>query len=66
METSRSRTAGGPVVTTLLWLVFLVGAAANSIGQFAGLEATYRYIGGGIAVACLVLLLVRYLARRKD
>ncbi|WP_409185062.1 hypothetical protein F9C11_12695 [Amycolatopsis sp. VS8301801F10] len=66
METSPSRTAGSPVVTALLWLAFLAGSAVNSIGQFAGLEDSYRYLGGGVAVVCLVLLIVRFLARRKD
>lgn len=66
METSRSRTAGSPVVTTLLWLFLLAGAATNSIGQFTGLDGTYRIVAGAVAVACLVLLLVRFLARRND
>ncbi len=53
-------------MTTLLWLAFLAGAAVNSIGQFAGLADIYRYLGGGVAVVCLVLLIGRFMARRKD
>ncbi|MFD2466452.1 hypothetical protein [Amycolatopsis silviterrae] len=63
METSRSRT---PAVTASLWLFFLAGAATNTIGQFTGLDETYRLVAGGVAAVCLVLLLVRFLARRKD
>ena len=66
MEASRSRQAGGPVVTALLWLIFIASAATNSIGGFTGLDTMFRMTAGGIAVACLLILIVRFLARRKD
>ncbi|WP_406638408.1 hypothetical protein [Amycolatopsis sp. WGS_07] len=62
METSRSRT---PAVTTLLWLFFLAGAATNVIGQLTGMDETYRIIASGVGALCLVLLIVRFLTRRK-
>lgn len=66
MDTSRSRQAGGPVVTTLLCLFFIAGAATNSIGGFTGLDSTFRMTSGVIAVACLLILIVRLVARRRD
>lgn len=66
MERSHSRQAGGLVVSTLLWLIFIAGAAANAIGNFTGLDDTFRMAAGGIAVVCLVILIVRYVARHKD
>jgi hypothetical protein len=65
-EASRSRQAGGPVVTTLLWLVFIATAATNSIGDFTGLDFTLRIAAGLVSVACLAILIVRFVARRKD
>ncbi|MFE3176504.1 hypothetical protein ACFXPA_29950 [Amycolatopsis sp. NPDC059090] len=66
METSRSRQAGGPAVTTLLGLFFVAGAATNSIGGFTGLDPMFRMTSGAIAVACLLILIVRLVLRRKD
>ncbi|MGW4395083.1 hypothetical protein ACWEHA_07320 [Amycolatopsis nivea] len=66
MEASRGRQAGGPVVTALLCLTFIASAATNSIGGFTGLDAMFRMTSGGIAVACLLILIVRFAARRKD
>jgi len=60
-----TKNAGGMMVTATLWLVLLVSAATNSIGQFAGLDWTFRMIAGGISVVCIVLLIVRYIARRR-
>ncbi len=57
--------SSGTLVTACLWLVLLVSAATNSIGQFAGLDWTFRMIAGGVSVVCLVLLVLRHLARRK-
>ncbi|EME62605.1 hypothetical protein [Amycolatopsis decaplanina] len=57
--------SGGALVTASLWLVLLVSAAANSIGQFAGLDWTYRMVAGAVSVVCIVLLIIRYVARRK-
>ncbi|WP_410660358.1 hypothetical protein [Amycolatopsis sp. lyj-112] len=57
--------SSGTTVTVSLWLVLLISAATNSIGQFAGLDWTFRMIAGGISVVCIVLLIVRHLARRK-
>ncbi|MEV6906118.1 hypothetical protein [Amycolatopsis sp. NPDC051071] len=57
--------AGGTLVTASLWLVLLVSAAANSIGQFAGMEYLYRMIAGAVSLICIVLLVIRYVARRK-
>ncbi|MGV9294327.1 hypothetical protein [Amycolatopsis sp. NPDC003676] len=65
MEASPSRQAGGPAVTTLLFLFFVAGAATNSIGAFTGLDTMFRMTAGGIAVACLLILIVRFVARRK-
>ncbi|RSN60442.1 hypothetical protein DMH01_14080 [Amycolatopsis sp. WAC 04182] len=56
---------GGALVTASLWIVLLGSAAANSIGQFAGLDWTFRMIAGAVAVVCIVLLIIRHLARRK-
>ncbi|OXM50714.1 hypothetical protein [Amycolatopsis alba] len=53
------------LVTVSLWLVLLASAAANSIGEFAGMTWTYRMIAGGVSVVCIALLVIRYLARRK-
>ncbi|WP_410646163.1 hypothetical protein [Amycolatopsis sp. cmx-4-54] len=61
-DTEKSR---GALVTASLWLVLLVSAATNSIGQFAGLDWTLRMIAGAVAVVCIVLLIMRHLARRK-
>ncbi|MBB5857708.1 hypothetical protein ACFQ05_19055 [Amycolatopsis umgeniensis] len=60
-----TKNAGGALVTASLWLVLLVSAATNSIGQFAGLDWTFRMIAGAISVICIVLLIVRYVARRR-
>ncbi|WP_340681675.1 hypothetical protein LCL61_23345 [Amycolatopsis coloradensis] len=57
--------SGGALVTASLWLVLLVSAATNAIGQFAGLDWTLRMIAGAVAVVCIVLLIIRHLARRK-
>ncbi|WP_181774189.1 hypothetical protein [Amycolatopsis pittospori] len=57
--------ARGTLVTASLWLVLLVSAATNSVGQFAGMDWTFRMIAGGVSVVCIVLLIVRHLARRK-
>ncbi|MBB1154475.1 MULTISPECIES: hypothetical protein [Amycolatopsis] len=65
-EVLRSRQIGGPAVTSLLWLIFIAGAATNSIGGFTGLDHTFGMIAGGIAVVCLVILVVRFAARNKD
>ncbi|WP_020664833.1 hypothetical protein [Amycolatopsis benzoatilytica] len=65
-EASRSRQVGGPVVTTLLWLIFIASAATNSVGGFIGMDYSFRMIAGGIAVAFLVILIVRFVARTKD
>ncbi|KFU77297.1 hypothetical protein SAMN04489729_0535 [Amycolatopsis lurida] len=56
---------GGALITTSLWLVLFGSAATNSIGQFAGLDWTLRMIAGAVAVVCIVLLIMRHLARRK-
>jgi hypothetical protein len=66
IEASRSRQAGGPVVTTLLWLIFIASAATNSLGGFTGLDNIFRVTAGGVAVVCLVILIMRFIARRKD
>ncbi|WP_244223658.1 hypothetical protein [Amycolatopsis circi] len=66
MEASRSRQAGGPVGTAVLCLIFTASAATNSIGGFTGLDSMFRMTSGGIAVACLLILIVRFVARRKD
>ncbi|MFJ8914465.1 hypothetical protein [Amycolatopsis sp. NPDC102389] len=58
-------TRGGGLVTAAIWLVLLVSAATNSIGQFAGLDWTFRMFAGAVAVVCIVLLIVRYIARRR-
>ncbi|HET6289364.1 MAG TPA: hypothetical protein VFG15_21770 [Amycolatopsis sp.] len=60
-----TKNAGGTMVTASLWLVLLVSAAANSIGQFAGMDWTLRMIAGAVSVVCIVLLIVRYVARRR-
>ncbi|UMP04575.1 hypothetical protein [Amycolatopsis sp. EV170708-02-1] len=60
-----TKNAGGTMVTAALWLVLLVSAATNSIGQFAGLDWTFRMAAGAVSVVCIVLLIVRYIARRK-
>lgn len=65
-EASPSPQIGGPAVTTLLWLIFIASATTNSIGGFTGLDNTFRMVAGGIAVACLVVLIVRFAARNKD
>ena len=57
--------ARGTLVTASLWLVLLVSAATNSVGQFAGMDWTFRMIAGGVSVVCIVLLIARHLARRK-
>ncbi|ANN17989.1 hypothetical protein SD37_21620 [Amycolatopsis orientalis] len=57
--------ASGVLVTTSLWLVLLVSAAANAIGQFAGMDYTLRMIAGAVAIICIVLLILRAVARRK-
>ncbi|MFE6615266.1 hypothetical protein [Amycolatopsis sp. NPDC057786] len=57
--------SSGALVTASLWLVLLVSAATNAIGQFAGLDWTFRMIAGAVAVVCIVLLIMRHLARRK-
>ncbi len=57
--------ARGTLVTASLWLILLVSAATNSVGQFAGMDWTFRMIAGGVSVVCIVLLIVRHLARRK-
>ncbi|MEU3623713.1 hypothetical protein BS329_37150 [Amycolatopsis coloradensis] len=61
-----TKNAGGTMVTASLWLVFLVSAAANAIGQFAGMDWTLRMIAGGVSVVCIVLLVIRYVARRRS
>ncbi|MFK0248198.1 hypothetical protein ACIQUM_26190 [Amycolatopsis azurea] len=53
------------LVTASLWLLLLVSAATNSIGMFAGLDYTFRMIAGAVAIVCIVLLVVRYIAGRK-
>ncbi|MFI7119913.1 hypothetical protein [Amycolatopsis sp. NPDC049868] len=60
-----TKNTGGVLVTASLWLVLLVSAATNSIGQFAGLDWTIRMFAGAVSVVCIVLLIVRYIARRK-
>ncbi|MEV7549289.1 hypothetical protein AB0N89_06665 [Amycolatopsis sp. NPDC089917] len=60
-----SKNTGGALVTASLWLVLLAGAATNSVGQFAGLDFTLRMVAGGVSVVCIVLLVIRHLARRK-
>ncbi|AGM06810.1 hypothetical protein [Amycolatopsis keratiniphila] len=60
-----TKNAGSALVTTSLWLVLLVSSAVNAIGQFAGLDWTVRTIAGAVAVVCIVLLIVRYVARRR-
>ncbi|WP_414941257.1 hypothetical protein [Amycolatopsis sp. cmx-11-51] len=60
-----TKNASSALVTASLWLVLLVSAAANSIGQFAGMDYPYRMIAGAVSVICIVLLVIRYLARRK-
>ncbi|MBE1574647.1 hypothetical protein ACFORH_38005 [Amycolatopsis roodepoortensis] len=57
--------SSGALVTASLWLVLLVSAATNAIGQFAGMDYTFRMIAGAIAIVCIVLLIIRHLARRK-
>lgn len=57
--------SSGALVTASLWLVLLGSAATNAIGQFAGLDWTLRMIAGAVAVVCIVLLIIRHLARRK-
>lgn len=61
-ETEKS---GGTVVTASLWLILLVSAATNAVGQFAGMDYTFRMIAGALAIVCIVLLIIRRLARRK-
>ncbi|MFC9252007.1 hypothetical protein [Amycolatopsis thailandensis] len=53
------------LVTASLWLVLLVSAATNSIGQFAGMDWTIRMIAGAVSVVCIVLLIIRYVAKRR-
>ncbi|MFD5090085.1 hypothetical protein ACFWMR_05760 [Amycolatopsis thailandensis] len=53
------------LVTASLWLVLLVSAATNSIGQFAGMDWTFRMIAGAVSVVCIVLLIIRYVAKRR-
>ncbi|OXM52704.1 hypothetical protein CFP71_23080 [Amycolatopsis thailandensis] len=53
------------LVTASLWLVLLVSAATNSIGQFAGMDGTIRMIAGAVSVVCIVLLIIRYVAKRR-
>ncbi len=62
---SDTKNSSGALVTASLWLVLLVSAATNSIGQFAGLDWTFRMAAGAVSVVCIVLLIIRYLARRK-
>ncbi|MFC3452103.1 hypothetical protein [Amycolatopsis speibonae] len=60
-----TKNTSGALVTASLWLVLLVSAAANSIGQFAGMDWTFRMIAGAVSVVCIVLLIIRYVLRRK-
>ncbi|GAB3745528.1 hypothetical protein GCM10027598_82300 [Amycolatopsis oliviviridis] len=53
------------LVTVSLWLVLLASAATNSVGQFVGMDYPFRMIAGAVSVVCIVLLVTRYLARRK-
>jgi len=66
IEASRSRQAGGPAVTTLLWLFFLASGATNVVGNFTSMDNMFRLTAGGIAVAFLLIIIVRFMARRKD
>ncbi len=56
---------GNAVAKGFLWLVLLVSGATNAIGQFVGLENTPRMVAGGIAVLCIVLLVVLGVRGRK-
>ncbi|MEU6151306.1 hypothetical protein ABZ816_15025 [Actinosynnema sp. NPDC047251] len=57
--------SGGVVVQVLLWLALAVSGAFNAVGSFLGVDNEWRMAAGGVAVLCIVLLIVFHLKRRS-
>lgn len=56
-------TSAGGVTSTMLWTLTAVFAGLNTALSVAGQEILGS-VSGGLAAACLITLLVRYLRRR--
>ncbi|WP_446663713.1 hypothetical protein [Flexivirga sp. B27] len=61
--TGRPGDGAGGVTSTMLWILTAVFAGLNTALSVAGQEIVGS-VFGGLAAACLVVLLVRYLRRR--
>ncbi|MBB5959565.1 hypothetical protein FHS29_006186 [Saccharothrix tamanrassetensis] len=64
-DVDRVRRPGGVVVPALLWIVLAASGVVNSLGSQVGIDFTARMAAGGVAVLCIVLLIV-YHVRRRD
>ena len=56
---------GGSVVRSLLWLLLVIGMAANTVASIAGV-ATPVHLGlGVVTTACAAALIVQFLRHRS-
>ncbi|MBW4720467.1 hypothetical protein [Saccharothrix obliqua] len=58
MNTHQTNKRNSGPAKGLLWAVLLLTAAGNATGSFIGVGETPRMILGGVAVLCIVLLVV--------